>query len=89
MKSDQAKILAIHIVGIVGVTACWLCAFFVPQIKANPALGHALVAAGTGIYAALGFKPLPPVVAQIIRSMDPVQVAALSTRPPADIITKN
>jgi hypothetical protein len=71
--TDQTKVNWIHVLGVSVCAACYALAFTV--LKTQPAIATALCSLATGLYGAMGFKPLPPVVSKMLEALEPQQVA--------------
>ena len=79
--TDKNATMLIHIAGACVVAACLVLAFTV--LRPYPEASLLMFGLATGLYGKFGFKPADPVLARILQRLGPVEVAMLSSRPPA------
>lgn len=71
----------VHLACVLTIALCLTLAFTV--LKPYPEPAAMLFALSVFLYGKLGFKPASPVLAGILAKLDPIQLQALSQRPPA------
>lgn len=76
MKSTTA----VHAGCVVLIGVCVFIASL-PQVRAYPMAGEALVGVATWAWGKLGFKPSKALLEQILQTMSPAEVERLTNRP--------
>lgn len=79
IEPQKTSITMVHVAGVLLIVACVLLAALV--FKDNNAVQVLLVSAATGLYGALGFKPIDSVIVQALRNWSPTKVVQNSSIP--------